>query len=259
MNCEEVRAQLHLYLDAALDDDSRNEIEEHLHACSACHRLYAQQISLHAHLKSHAPDFDAPEDLQRRIMSRVSAAAEEEPDEASKIAKPKPNRWFNAWGLVAICCLVVTLALGWLIHAREMEVEEFKDEAVAAHQRSLLVDHLVDVRTSDPDHLAAWFDAYLPFRVTIKDLAPQGFKLVGGRLEYLYAQLTAAAVYQANQHVINVLMWPASSSDNLPTDTMSDENLHIRLAKLGDVNYCAISDVEPGELERFIYLLTGRR
>ena len=61
--------------------------------------------------------------------------------------------------------------------------------------------------TSDQHTVKPWLSARLDVSPPVKELRPQGFPLVGGRLDYVDGHRAAAVVYRHDKHVINLFAW----------------------------------------------------
>jgi anti-sigma factor RsiW len=84
------------------------------------------------------------------------------------------------------------------------------DEMLNAHVNSLLSTHLIDVVSTDKHTVKPWFSGHSDVSPLVADFEPQGYKLVGGRVDYLEHQRAAVVVYRHGAHVINVFSWAAT-------------------------------------------------
>jgi anti-sigma factor RsiW len=129
--------------------------------------------------------------------------------------------------------------------------ETIVEEAVSGHVRSLLADHLFDVRSTDQHTVKPWFLGKLDFAPPVVDLASAGFPLVGGRLDYLSGRPVAALVYQRQQHTINVFVFPEDAQALPAIDARSIRGFHVRHWVRNGMSFWAVSDLNETELTAF--------
>ena len=68
MNCKAVRKKLHDYLDFRLTARDAAKIEEHLEACTSCHQLHREYLSLKQML---SPRIKLPDPSSTRLLAKI--------------------------------------------------------------------------------------------------------------------------------------------------------------------------------------------
>jgi anti-sigma factor RsiW len=123
-----------------------------------------------------------------------------------------------------------------------------EDDAVAGHIRSLQVEHLTDVRTSNQHLIKPWFNGKIDFSPPVPELSGQGFPLAGGRLDYVGGRTVAAIVYRRRLHTINLFVWPAGGASER---TVQKDGYAVAEWSSDGLRYVAVSDIAPTELATF--------
>jgi anti-sigma factor RsiW len=257
MDCKRTLALLSAHLDQELGLSESSEIDQHLQTCAACHNAFANQSAVHDAVKQRATYFQAPIDLE----SRISAALPLEPGIAAATAKRRPWQWGSWNWLNAGTMLASLVALVWsagLYLATPSPNELLAEEVVSSHVRSLMVNHLADVASSDQHTVKPWFNGKLDFSPIVKDLAAQGFPLVGGRLDYLDHRAVAALVYRHRLHLINVYIWPAANRRQTALHTLSIQGYHLLHWSEAGMVYWMISDLDPHDLMALARILQSQ-
>ena len=253
MNHQEILEQLPAYFDKELSISDSNAVELHLENCLECQQAYAEQSSVSALLRKEAVYFEAPSYLAQRI--NLALPRDSSPSKRSSNAW-KIN-WLNA-GAVVVSVAAMVMSGGLYVMQPSAE-ERFTEELLSNHVRSLQVDHLADVISSDRHTVKPWFNGKLDFSPTITDLSSQGFPLGGGRLDYLNERIVAVLVYRRHEHPINLYIWPEAEQKAVPQDVapqlQSRKGFHLIRWSTGGMNYCAVSELNTKELENFVALV----
>ena len=248
MNCQQTRELIDAYVDGELDLVKSLEIEEHLKNCESCAQAYERIRGLRSVLTNNALRFEPPADFERRLRSALRK-------QDGSSARPSFLRWrwlpLGASALAALILVVVVVG----IFRRPSSNDLVAQEIVSSHVRSLMGSHLTDVVSSDRHTVKPWFDGKLDFSPPVKDLSPQGFKLTGGRLDYIGNRPVAALVYLRGQHPINLFVWPSDGTPltNQAASVHQGYNL-IRWSNEG-MSYWVVSDLNLAELQQFVQLL----
>ena len=248
MTCTDIQAAIHGYLDGELDAVRNLEVEQHLQHCAVCSQTYKADQTLQGAIKTGSQYYRAPAHLRKRIQSSIRQG-----DKSERVVPAMPWRWLAAAASVAV---VVVLAWALVPSRYGLDAEQLvAQEVVSSHVRSLMVDHVADVMSSDQHTVKPWFTGKLDFSPPVKNLTNEGFPLVGGRLDYLENRAVAALVYQRRNHVINLFIWPSSQDTHVKTKALARQGYHLVHWSKAGMTYWVISDLNDTELQEFVRLV----
>jgi len=244
--------RIQAYFDAEVDAVSAAEIERHLEHCAACRALLLDLEQLRTVLRSDVTYAHTPALLRARVMRALDREAELR---SPKVARPRLWRagsfWAGAAGGIGGTAIAATAA--FLLLAQPL-VNPLLNDLVSAHVRSLMPAHLIDVVSTDKHTVKPWFAGHADVSPVVADFDAQGYKLIGGRADYLDHQRSAVVVYQHGAHSINVFSW-AGAGHYLPANTTRN-GYHLAFWRQGDIQYCAVSDTGWDELLGLVRLLS---
>ena len=260
MQCaESLRVQA--YFDAEVDAVSAVDIERHVELCAECRALIKDLEKVRGVLRRESAYVHAPPALRAKILRALDDDRDADQTQAvtSSISRPsardssswRPRSfWAGALGGAGGTAIAAALAFFLLV---PRFANPLLDELVNAHERSLMPAHLIDVVSTDRHTVKPWFAGHADVSPSVADFEPQGFKLIGGRADYLDHQRAAVVVYQHGSHVINVFSW-SGDGGSLPSN-VTRNGYHFISWAAGDLKYCAVSDTGREELLGLVRLL----
>ncbi|MDD5581373.1 MAG: anti-sigma factor [Methylobacter sp.] len=247
MNHEEALNLVPAYSDNELSVAEAAGFERHLNGCDECQQEYAEQVRMSALVKHNAVYFEASPQLAKRLVAALPKA-----QSSKKTNSIWDWNWIIAWGGKG-AVMASLVAIVWstsLFLATPSFQEKLTGELIASHIRSLQVDHLSDVISTDQHTVKPWFKGMLDFSPPVIDFSSSGFPLEGGRLDYINGRTVAVIIYHHNKHPINLYVWPDSSKDSGLQNTNRNGYNLVHWAVNG-MDYWVVSDLEARKLTSF--------
>jgi anti-sigma factor RsiW len=246
MNCDITDELRNAYVDGELDLITEVDLEKHVGGCGAC----ARQITALRKLRESFADLSLKENASAELRDKVrSMLPKTEPSRASE--RWTWIRWMPAMAGAAALILVAALLL---FRAQPSSDDLLANELVSDHVRSMMVNHLADVPSTDQHTVKPWFDGKLDYSPPVTDLVAQGFPLTGGRLDYAGGRPVAALVYQRRLHPVNLFVFPTTGADSRPAMSSRQGFNLVHWTRQG-MTFWAVSDLNLDELQQFAELL----
>jgi anti-sigma factor RsiW len=249
MNCDEAEILLHGLLDREIEAEPASRIEAHVGECPRCAAQLHGHRALRAMMWNADLRFSAPPALRTRIKAMLPVAAAGKPYRRSLLEGFAFGSAFKGFAFgSALSAAAAALLMIAVIRSDQDQV--IVSDVVSAHRRSLQADHLTDVQTSDQRGVQPWLSNRLGAAPPVPDLTSQGFKLIGGRIDYVLGKAVAAIVYRQSDHVINVFVAQgANAEQSARAETM--QGFNVALWSERGLNLCTVGDVSAEELEDF--------
>jgi anti-sigma factor RsiW len=232
VNCDQVKTVLDAYADGEFLDAIRiREVEAHIASCPECaNQLAAIRLSRKS-VQEGATYFRAPEHLRRNVAAIA----------VPSIRRAPVDRRQMIWSLINLSWSAAAALVVIFFLAGRSSTKSLQAELVSGHIRSMQASHLFDVASSDRHTVKPWFQGKLDFSPEVPNLAPEGFPLVGGRLDYIAGHPAAALVYSRGKHTINVFVLSASQ---ITPGAMDQDGYHIAHWTEHGLDYYAVSDTD---------------
>jgi anti-sigma factor RsiW len=248
---DRLRRLVPLLADGELGPLRRFLVSRHVARCPDCaaelEALHAMQTTIRTRLPLHR----APPGLAARIGA--SLPLEAPPPIAARPWLRSPVLGLAGTGLAGA---LAGVALTLLIVGGHGSGNPAIEAVINGHIRSLEAEHLMDVATSDQHTVKPWLSARLDVSPPVKELAPQGFPLVGGRLDYVDGHRAAVIVYRHDKHVINLFAWVSAGADE-GFHEEARQGFNVVTWRRDGIRYYAVSDVESDQLAAFAHLVAS--
>jgi anti-sigma factor RsiW len=250
MTCREAGPLLHARLDNELDMAGAASIDLHLSDCRACAAQYEALQNLHDEIAAADLAYAPGAALERKLAEQFLHE------------KESPFRfWSASWLRSSVIAAAAIGVIALIVSIPILRISGGADavgaEILDSHLRALEPVHQVDVPSSDQHTVKPWFQGKISFSPPVPDLTKDDFILVGGRLEVIHQQPSAAIVYRRRQHIISLYVSPSPGADS-KTELRNLGGYHLLHWAQNDLSYWAVSDVDPTDLRTFADLIRGR-
>ena len=246
---DRIRRLVPALADGELGPLRRFMVTRHLARCPDCTAELEALQSMQTMIRTRLPLHRAPPGLAARIGAALPLEA----------PPPAPSRpWLPAgrFAGTALAGALAGVALTLLLVGSHGGDDPLTADVISDHIRSMQADHLTDVATSDQHTVKPWLSARLDVSPAVKELAAQGFPLVGGRLDYVDGHPAAAIVYRHDKHVINLFAWASAGSDAGFREA-ARQGFNVVTWRRDGITYYAVSDVEADQLAAFAHLVAS--
>jgi anti-sigma factor RsiW len=246
MNCEEISGLLDAYFDNELDLVRTIGISEHIHDCPACRSQFELRVALRHRLRDPELRYNIPRELSDQIRQKLG-----KPTGATRKIFSFPQAF---WIPIAVAAAAVFGAFLYANIERLLpsETPAIVSEVASDHIRSLIGTHLVDVESSDQHTVKPWFAGKLDFSPPVRDFDDQGFKLIGGRVDYVKGKNVAVLVYRFKNHYISMFVCRERNPEKGSGQTSAAyQGYNLVYWNANGLDFWSVSDAAPGALLEF--------
>ena len=205
-NCEEIRERLTLYLDNELQGDERAGIEAHVHSCASCSAFVEKELAFLNAIRGSAPLHTAAPELKSQVAEIL--------DGTQRVARGSSRRWILA---IAAAVLVLLLpVIVWRVvrqnkHPENGTPSPFALMAAESHLRHSRGQLPLEVESSNPQDISAWFTNKLAFNVKLPSYQESSgqdklYTLEGARLVGYQNDYAAYVAYRMKDRPISLVI-----------------------------------------------------
>jgi anti-sigma factor RsiW len=233
---------VHAYLDNELDPANALAVARQIETDPALAAEATRTEALRSALRDRLPLEPPPAHLRARIDAAVGLSR-------------SASHWSShpTWrALAASVVMAMVLASGstWLA-VRPASDRGVATAVIDSHIRALMAPQPADIMSSERHTVKPWFNGRIPTSPRVVDLAPEGFPLIGGRVDVIGTTPTPTLVYGRRKHVISLLAVPDQGATEGTSVTQSIKGYNVVGWRQNQIAYWAISDLNAAELETF--------
>lgn len=254
-NCENIRERLTLYLDNELQGDERAAIEAHVESCNSCASFVEKELTFLSAVRKSGRAHVASLELKAKVGEILSGSKQ-------PVVRSRGLRWalpIAAALLVLLLPVVIWRVMRQQDHPENGAPSAFATMAAESHLRHSRGQLPLEVESSEPEKISAWFANKVNFNVKLPSYQESSgqeilYALEGARLVNYQNDYAAYVSYHMKDRPISLvitsellaqpsggeeiaskgLMFHYNAIDGLKVITWSDRGL----------TYALVSDLE---------------
>jgi len=243
--------ELSAFLDGELSPSEQQGVEQHLAGCHVCTLFVLSTTQLKAATARAGHRFTAPSEAFARVAAQLHLQQpQSETKTTARIYSIRPM----AWAAFAAAILLVVSLLSWRqLHQTNILAGELLDQ----HLATLSTAATPQVISTDRHTVKPWFQGRLPFSFNLPDAEglPSDTTLKGADLIYFNNQPAALLLFTIHKHEVSVFFMQRSTNPILSTLPNTRAGFTLHTAATPDLYVIAVSDVNPGDLDRLVAAL----
>jgi anti-sigma factor (TIGR02949 family) len=220
--CDNYRAMVPLFLDDELSGHELQDFKDHIAECAECKQALAQEQDLSHLLHRNRPLYYAPESLRAGVSGILSSEAHSGVHAPNRLRRrvlrmlASPLRGFIEpalrWRQLIAAGVVTILVLLFVPPAiQRVRANAFVETAATTHRSYLAGNLPMEIHTSSPDEVTAWFAGKVPFHFQLPESqqtasGQQIYRLVGSRLVNFRGKYAALTTYEMKEQKISLLV-----------------------------------------------------
>jgi anti-sigma factor RsiW len=248
--CDDYRSMIPLFLDDELSGNELQEFQGHLEGCADCNKLLAQEQGLSELLHRTRPLYEAPEILRTRVSVMLSSEVDSGIHAPERLRRrilrilTDPLRSATEpifrWKQLAAVGLVIVFAILFVPQmVQRVHADEFVETAATTHRSYLQGNLPMEIHTSSPVEVTAWFAGKVPFHFRLPESqqplnGQQIYQLNGSRLVHFRGSYAALTTYEMRGDKISLLVVPVSSARAEGGEAVPSGNLTFHYHTVGD-------------------------
>ncbi len=247
----ELEMLLNAYVDNELDTVSSLAFESRLTREPALKTEYDRLIALRRALRDEFAAEKAPTNLRNSLIDNLRLAG------GAPLPGPRQTNMHRASWHAMAAAVMLAAGLGsasTYVLTSQTSSETAVAAVIAGHVRGLVASHPADVESSDRHTVKPWFNGRLSFAPKVKELAEDGFPLLGGRIDMISGQPAGTLVYRRRQHLISLTATPEETNAPSTSLRLTRDGFSVLTWGEDGIAYWAVSDVAMADLEEFARL-----